>query len=176
PPAGPEPSTQRPGRGRQRLPVAALACDLAFGGAGLGAAEERTERSRNSRRTYRRGLPDVDGGGADPLPRGAPARLRRADSGGGEGAQASRRSHQRRPDRRSQPRNAGAADPRALEAPVELMVAGLRRTTTKPRLRSRSSAAASGRPSGPGRIPMNIPIVGLAASISRSSSSIASGS
>src|SRR6266849_5644794 len=65
-------------------------------------------------------LSEADGGGADSLSRGSPAGIRRADAGRGESPEASHRPHQCRSACRNEPRNAGAADPGALEPPVEL--------------------------------------------------------
>src|SRR5258708_13451814 len=50
PPARPEPSTQGPGCGRERLTLSTVACDIATGEAGLVATADRAAKPDNTAR------------------------------------------------------------------------------------------------------------------------------
>jgi len=95
------------------------------GGRGLSVGTVGGQRERNHRpsehcRVDRRGLAEAEGSRADSCPGGSPAGVLRAEAGLVEMAEASGRSDQRRSAWRNRSRNAGAADTRALPAPLEL--------------------------------------------------------
>src|SRR5713101_6387020 len=86
----------------------------------MGAPSQRHQWPRDKRRIDRQGIQETDGGGPDSLRGGSPARIRRADAGGGERAQASDQPNQCPSNSRDESRAAGAPDPSKSAAPVEL--------------------------------------------------------